>query len=116
MNIKKGDWIFTCNMKPLQFSHYEMRDPKKWFEDDYYIFENMTSEEKEKWIKDDFITLEGSSHSKSTCGLNVISRNYAKFFIENKLWELYNEEEGFDNYEEKVKSFCKSKNIIFEGI
>ena len=85
MNIKHGDWLFTCHMEPQQF---------------------------DKWLnQDSFQTINGSHHSKSNCSLTSISEEYAKFFIENKCWEFYDEMDKssdiWNNYINKVKELKK---------
>ena len=107
-NLKKGDWLFTCAMKPKQFSHYDERNRA-----DYGEVEN--EEEFLEWCKyDDFQTLEGSSHSQKNCSCSPISKEYAKWFLENEVDKLY--EDDFAIYEEKVKELCKKENIEYEGI
>ncbi len=107
-NLKKGQWLFTCAMKPKQFSHYNERDRV-----DYSEVEN--EEEFLEWLKyNDFVTLEGSSHSQKNCSCKPISEKYAKWFLENKVYELY--EDDFGIYEEQVKELCKKHNIEYEGI
>ena len=84
--VEKGDWMFTCSMQPLQFSHWE---------DD-----------------DRFITLNGSHHSQRHCSLA-----YAKFFIEHKLWELYEVNgKDWEKYPEAVKKVCEAYKIKYEGV
>jgi len=92
--LKKGDWIFSCYMKPLQF--------KKWQDNE------------------GFETLEGTTHGISSCGCIPISKKYAKWFIDNNIDKLYNKhrekENAFDLYELEVKSICIKENILYEGI
>ena len=106
--LKKGQWLFTCDMKPLQFNSF---DPEK-NKEDYSIWKNEKAWELFSKY-DDFTTLEGSSHSACNCGLTPISEKYAKWFITNKIWELYNDD--FEIYEELIKKICKEHNINFEG-
>ncbi len=89
MKIKKGDWVFTCSLKPLRFNT---------FEDDSDI---------------DFWTVEGSSHSTIHCGCRVVSEEYAKWFIDNKIWELYTG--SFEDYESNIRKLCVRDSIEFEG-
>ena len=111
--MEKGDWLFTCSMKPLKFGHWiekqgEYPELKK----------KLSKEEYEEFIKrDDFVTLNGSHHSKSSCSLSPISDEYAKFFLRHQLWNLF-EVNGsdFDKYEEAVKKVCEIFNIKYEGI
>ena len=95
--IKKGQWLFSCSMKPLQFDHWDEK---------YNDF-------------DGFYTIEGSSHSVSNCSLSPISDEYAKFFIENKCDELFDasaEGNYWDAYENAVKELCTKHSIKYEGI
>jgi len=113
-NLKKGDWLFTCAMKPKQFSHYTENNP------DDYSPDEMTNEFLD-WCKfDDFTTLEGSNHSQKHCSCSPISEKYAKWFIENELDKLYDpqepDEEKWENYERRVKELCIEVGIEFEGI
>ena len=124
-NIKPGQWLFTCSMKPLQFGSFS----KEKNPDDY----NRAAFTDEKWEQfskyDDFVTEEGSWHSTKSCGLHPISETYAKWFTENKCWEIFDrvteelkdkEETEFNNrwvlYENEVKALCKEQNIEYEGI
>ena len=89
-NIKKGDWLFTCSMNPVQFGEWENN---------------------EKF--DGFVTLSGSSHSRRNCGLAIISETYAKFFIENKCEELFDRNScNWEDYEKKVKKILYKLIII----
>ena len=92
MRVDKGEWIFTCSMEPKQFDH---------------------------WVDiDSFVTMEGSSHSRHSCGLVPITKEYAEWFIKNECSKLFdfNIENPWDVYIEKVKELCKRDNINFEGI
>ena len=60
-----GDWLFTCNMNPQQFSH--------------------------TLSNGDFVTIEGSTHSKQHCGCKPISTSYAKWFIDNEISKAYDD-------------------------
>ncbi len=94
-NIQKGQWLFTCSMQPLQFLAFDENG-------------------------DDFTTMNGSKHSVRNCSCKIISENYAKWFIDNKIEELFAKYSNIDNrwelYENEVKELCKRDNIIFEGI
>ena len=90
--IEQGDWLFTCSMKPVQFGVWLNKE------------------------EDDFETLNGSQHSKRNCSLSPISDEYAKFFNDHKLWELYDIYEDFDKYKEAVKQVCLAFKIRYEGI
>ena len=65
--VKKGDWIFTCSMRPQIF--------------DSFIDENRD--------KDNFTTLCGSHHSIENCGLHIVSKEYADFFLKNEFDKYY---------------------------
>lgn len=114
-NLQRGQWIFTCSMKPLQFDCF-----KKEKNPNDYDRDKFTDEEWERFSKyDDFTTIEGSSHSVYHCGLDTITEKYAKWFLENKCDELFPEEfseDRFEIYEELVKALCKEHGIEFEGI
>ena len=89
--VKKGDWLFSCGIKPKQFSHFH-NDP------------------------DSFETIEGSHHSVKHCSMGLMSEAYAHWFNENKVWTLFDEEDGFEIYKSKVKKLCKRHNVKYEGI
>ena len=113
---EKGDWLFTCMMQPKQFSHFERAcmECGRFYPTTETVCTKCNVPLKEEL--DDFVSIDGSCHSKKHCTLHLISTKYATWFIENKLWELYTEEDGFDIYREKVKDLCKKTNIVFEGI
>jgi len=93
--IQKGDWLFTCTMKPEQF--------KEWENDRY----------------DGFLTLNGSSHARAGCSLQPISAVYARWFIDHKLWELFPGSEVKDRwgiYEEKIKNLAEEAGLDYEGV
>ena len=100
-------------MEPQQFSHWEKTD---WDED--YI-EKLSVDKIEDLIFTNFATLDGSIHSLKHCGLRLISDKYAQFFMENKLWELFDSNVDIEfrwlNYENKIKTICLEKNIFYEG-
>jgi len=118
--LVKGQWIFTCAMKPLQFSHFlKPKDlshyDKSWLE--------KTQEEQDDFINDDFETVEGSHHSISNCSCKPISEEYAKWFLENKMDENYVSPKGkpedfdpFEVYENIVKTKAAEAGIEYEGI
>ena len=124
-NIKKGQWLFTCSMKPLQFDSFNKeKNPND------YNRSAFTDERWEQFAKyDDFVTMEGSHHSVKNCSLKPISESYAKWFNENKCWEIFDriteelkikDEAEFntrwDLYEEEVKKLCQRDGIEYEGI
>jgi hypothetical protein len=92
-NITKGTWIFSCSMKPLQFG--------EWYDDQY----------------DEFETIGGSQHSRRNCSLSIISEEYAKWFLANKIDELYVEcgEDTWTIYEDKIRELAKRDGINYEG-
>jgi hypothetical protein len=114
-NIKKGQWLFTCSMQPLQFDSFE-KEPNP----DDYNREKFTDEEWWDFCHDGFITMEGSSHSATNCGCTPISEEYANWFIKNECWKLFPEDSKVDNvwdiYQNLVKDLCKKDNIEYEGI
>lgn len=114
--VEKDDWLFTCSLKPLQFSHTLFKDKElKGYDKNYW--DNVSKEEREAFIEDDFVTLEGSHHSRKHCSLTPISDEYAKFFNDHKLWELFEiNYKDFEKYEQAVKDVCKAFNVKFEGI
>ena len=91
-DIKKGQWIFTCSMQPQQFDH--------WINDD------------------DFVTEIGSHHSLINCSLKIISDEYAKFFNDNELWNLFDEDDDnrWDKYENRLKRVCEEFDVKYEGL
>ena len=113
--IKRGDWIFTCNMQPLQFDKfYPEKNPE------HYNREAFTDEEWELFSKyGDFVTMNGSNHSTHSCGLHRVSTPYAEWFNDNQIWLLYDSqpmETAFERYEARVKAVCQYFEIEYEGI
>lgn len=117
--LTEGQWIFTCSMQPLQFSHF--RGPKNLADYDKSWLQK-SKEEQEDFAFDDFVTLGGSSHSIHNCSCKPISEKYAKWFIENKCADLYDtfeiEDDGghWVKYEEAVKKLAEKDGLEFEGI
>ena len=115
--IKKGQWLFSCSMKPLQFDSWDVKNYK-----DYGIrdrWDTLSPEEKEEFLFNDFHTMEGSHHSLVNCSLSPISEEYALFFIANKCDQLFDSSvEGnyWDAYENAVRELCVLNNIKYEGI
>jgi len=118
--LKKGDWLFTCSMEPLQFNSFdEEKNP------DDYNRAGFTDEDWEQFSKyNDFTTINGSSHAVQGCGCKPVSEKYALWFIENKCWELYEKSEGnneiendkkWKKYEEAIKALCIKEGIEYEG-
>ena len=121
--MEKGEWLFTCAMEPKQFSHFERacQECGRHYPLEVDVCSHCEIELNRN--TDDFETLDGSCHSVKHCSCSPISEGYAKFFIKNKLSDLYEEltddvgaDISFDAYREKVKGFCKEKGITFEGI
>lgn len=73
--IKPGQWLFTCNMKPLQF-HSWGKDSEGW---------EFCASHHDRESKDD-----ASWHDTFYCGLKPISEAYALWFIENEMWKHFN--------------------------
>lgn len=69
--MKKGDWLFTCSMMPVQFGAFDGED--------------------------DFETITGACHSVKNCGLKPISRKYALWFLSNEIHKNYDELKDFKN-------------------
>ena len=111
--IKRGDWIFTCKLQPLQF---DMFQPEK--NPEHYNRESFTDEQWEQFSKyGDFCTLNGSNHSTKNCGLLKVSDAYGEWFNDNQVWLLYEQRgEAFSNYERRVKALCQYFEIEYEGI
>ena len=114
-NIQKGQWIFTCSMKPLQFDSFDSeKNPKNWNRAAF------TDEAWERFSKyDDFKTMEGSHHSVFNCHIKLVSEKYAKWFLDNKIDELWEKHKGKDKvwelYEADVRQRCQEDGIEFEG-
>jgi hypothetical protein len=92
-NLKKGQWLFTCSLKPKQFSHYDDND-------------------------EDFNTIGGANHSFKHCGCKLISDEYAEWFINNITEDMLppsGNEKRWEIYETKIKELCIRDNIEFEG-
>jgi hypothetical protein len=113
-NLKKGQWIFTCSMKPLQFSHIDVLtddDRKHW---------DMPDEKWETFKYDSFYTIEGSNHSKENCSCKTISGNYAQWFLKNEIHTMYDKFKGMENsftlYVADVQARCFEAGIEYEGI
>lgn len=121
--MEKGQWIFTCSMKPLQFSHIERLNIKKEEFSDHWA--KATDEEWEIFANDSFVTLEGSHHSKRNCSCKPISEEYANWFIKNECWNLFPNKHGetkpslnknvWDEYGDKIKELCVRDGIKYEG-
>lgn len=107
-DLKKGDWIFTCRMEPVQFNYYSVKDPN-----DYQKHMDNDEEWNDFINFDDFITIEGSSHAQCGCGCKRITKEYAEWFLANKVWELSGDD--WELYESKVRDLCKSHDINYEG-
>lgn len=115
-NIKHGDWIFTCSMKPLQFDSFKKKNPDSYPD---YVKLSTELEQELNFNFDNFITTNGSSHSTMNCSLKPISETYAKWFLENNIDELYNTLEKnnhiWENYEKLIRAKCIADNIEYEG-
>lgn len=114
--VKEGDWIFTCSMEPKQFKSFHK--PKK---EENYERSAFSDEEWERFSKfDDFVCIDGSCHSSRHCSLRIISEKYAKWFIDNTIWKLFDDklepENAFNDYEKKVKKLVKEAGLEYEGI
>ena len=106
--LTKGQWLFTCAMVPKQFKCYHPKNAN-----DYPNAE-------EGWRNfNDFETMEGAFHSQGNCGCSPVSEEYAKWFLENKIHELYDEDEDeevrWENYEKRIKERCAKDVIKYEG-
>jgi len=130
-DIKPGDWLFTCRMEPVQFGSWDEKNPEDYYEIEE--FNKRTDEEKFNFCHSDFSTFDGSSHSVCGCGLSPISEKYAKWFIENKVWEIYEKHDNregkpvvgedhtefntitWELYEKDVRKLCEEHNINYEG-
>jgi hypothetical protein len=115
-NIKKGQWLFTCAMKPKQFNEWlPEKNPQNY---DSFAF---VGEEWERFSKyDDFSTIDGSLHSEHNCSIHLVSEKYANFFLSYECDKMY--VEPFDEtnnhwliYENRIKRLCEEMNIEYEG-
>ena len=110
---KHGDYIFTCDMKPLVFDRFKEKDPNN------YTRGNSTVEEWEVAMKyDDFVTMEGSHHSRKNCGLKIVSNVYAEWFIKNEIWKIYDnisDDDVWGTYEYLIRKKCMEDGIEYEG-
>jgi len=88
----KGDWLFTCRMEPVQFSHWENDEQL------------------------DFVTMDGSHHSQYHCGLHLVSTKYAEFFTAHKLWDLSYLSVTPEEYKERVRTVVSTFKMKFEGV
>ncbi|NCD71619.1 hypothetical protein [Mucilaginibacter agri] len=115
--VKKGDWIFTCVMTPLQFSHFETRNPNDY---DQEYLNSLDSEAYSNFLNDSFETTDGSSHSFKNCGCKVISEAYAKWFIQNNIHLMFDKYENYDNkwdlYTYDVRQASMAAGLPFEGL
>ena len=122
--LKDGQWIFTCSMQPLQFSHFSNKKNLK----DYDVsWQNKTKEEQDDFINDDFVTKEGSHHSIYNCSCKPISEKYALWFLSNKFWESFDtfidvekQKKGepdnrWELYEKFIRDKAAADGIEFEG-
>jgi len=115
--VKSGDWLFTCRLEPLQFSHFEPKNTED-YEEDFLL--SMNEDQLSNFLNDHFVTTDGASHSYKNCTCRVISENYAKWFIANNVYNLFDQFEAepdpFFLYEKAVKSLCPEFGIQFEGV
>lgn len=113
--LQKGQWVFTCSMKPQQFDSFDKeKNPSNWNRPAF------TDEAWERFSKyDDFTTMCGSSHSVFHCHIKLITEAYAKWFLENKIDEIYDtykEQEGqWELYENEIKRRCQEAGVEYEG-
>jgi hypothetical protein len=114
-NLEKGQWIFTCKLTPLQFSHIEILD-----DNNRKDYAEMNDEDWNEVKYDSFVTIEGSHHSKKNCNCKLISEAYAQWFIKNQIHLLYEKyrdvNRPFESYEVAVRTRCLIDKIEFEGI
>ena len=87
----EGTWIFTCKMNPVQFKCW-----LGWSENG--IYRNPSG---------NFETMDGSGHSAIHCSISKISKEYADFFILNKISDLfgYIKDRDVEKIESKMKNF-----------
>ncbi len=115
--LKEGQWLFTCSMQPLQFSHLDKPKDLKYYDESW---QNESEEKRQDFINDDFVTIGGSHHSFQNCSCTLISEKYALWFIENKCWELYevfkSKDDVWDLYEMAVKNLAQAEGLEYEGI
>lgn len=104
--LEKGDWLFTCKMEPVQFDRTIPVDRSQ--------YPNLSDSEWDIFKDDMFCTLEGSHHSRKYCSCTPISDEYAQFFIQHKLWELFRN--NWEKYEADVRTICNLFKIKYEGI
>lgn len=107
---KKGDWLFTCKNYPVQFDHPLDDFPlENWFK---------YTDPKEKPF-DDFVSIDGSHHSWTHCGLNLISDKYSEWYTKHKILDLffdYNCGADWNKIERQVRGLCELSGIKYEGI
>lgn len=114
--IQRGDWIFTCGLKPLQFKAWD--DPKKMSDYDESWKERPQVERELFFWYDYFTTMEGSHHSTSHCSCWQVSEKYALWFMEHvapiakNLWDGQDE---LMDYHELVEQIANEHGIKFEG-
>ncbi len=116
-DLKPGQWLFTCKMVPVQFAAFdEEKDPKTWGRS-----ADTTDEEWELFAKyNDFQSIDGSCHSVKDCGCKPISDEYAKWFLDNNMQDLYDKhkdkEDVWELYEAAVKAAAEAAGLQYEGI
>ena len=114
-NLKKGTWIFSGELKPVQFSNFlNPKNPR------YFNMDKFTSEQWERFSKyTDFKTLDNKSLSTKVNGCRIISDEYAQWFNKNECWNLMpkvNSARKWELYEHSVRKLAKKDGITYEGI
>jgi len=88
--------------------------------EDSWIIVGWKPEQFKKWCSPSSIKVKGSNlEIELNAPVTVISEAYAKWFLENKIWEILNTYSGPNRvglYEKAVRRLCKHQNIKFEGI
>ena len=107
--LKRGDWVFTCTLEPQQFDSFMPNNPE------HFDRSKFTEDAWELFINYGYFTTMRGNHSTINCGCTRVSEKYAKWFNENKVYELYDQDESFDVYECKIRELCIRDGIEFEG-
>ena len=122
--MEKGQWLFTCDMRPQQFSHIIPINLENYDAS----CKLKSKQEQEDFINDNFVTLNGSHHSKKNCGCKPISEAYALWFNKNEIWKIadvifalcetnsYISDNRWEIYEEHVKYLAEKDGLVYEGI
>ena len=126
---KQTRWPFWMTIVCLQWFDewdYEKENFVRNVDNNTSEWEAMSADEQFHFIHDDFETMEGSCHSRKNCSLEIISEDYAAWFIKNECWNIYDrimdrlepddeETNPWSLYEREIKELAEKDGIKYEG-